>query len=350
MNYLKKTLSVLVLVAFLVIPILQISGAYAVEPTVQEKTTAFLSDVLLLDMSQYDVKLLSYGEPLYSTDGIIQEEVRYELLHDDNKVDATVIFENGVFSWCQISHGKDSLLYTKSQPPNVIDAAKGLIERYQLYSKSSHFQELIDVINTVDEVKSTTVTLGNVRLQIKVSGLLESFTWFYVHDDLEIKALSILFDDGDVWTFREHWSAFKTGSTAVHISEEDAVTIALKAAKDSSWRVNGTEINDFVVLDKYVRTELSMQVREQLTLYPHWRVDLSLDKVYPGGVSSIAVGLWADTGEVRYCKALSYGTGLAPESSTDTSNGQTNFDSTLILLGVTIGLAITTVAIKKKRK
>lgn len=346
----KKIHLALVLVAVLVFSSLQISDAYTVEPTVQEKTVAFLTDVVMLDMSQYNVQLISHGEPLYPPDNIIQEEVRYELLHEDSKVDATFIFENGIFSWCQISHGKESPIYKQAQPSNVIDAAKGLIERYQIYSGSSRFQEMITTLNTVDKMESTTVTLGNIKLQIKVSGLLESFTWFYIYDDIEIKALSILFDDGAVWTFREHWSAFKVGSTAVYVSEEEAINIAMKAAKDSSWKVNDVEIKDFTILDEHVRAELSMQVREPLTLYPHWSVDLSLDKVYPGGVSSIAVGLWADTGEVRYCKALSYGMGLPPEHSTGDSTDQTNFDSALLLMGVTIVLAITTVAIKKKLK
>jgi hypothetical protein len=48
------------------------------------------------------------------------------------------------------------------------------------------------------------------------------------------------------------------------------------------------------------------------TLFPHWRIDRSLDKGYPGGVSSIAVGLWADTGTINYIQELSYG-GSIPE-------------------------------------
>jgi hypothetical protein len=41
-----------------------------------------------------------------------------------------------------------------------------------------------------------------------------------------------------------------------------------------------------------------------LTLYPYWYVTLYLDKTYPGGVSEIGVGVWADTGQVASIQAI----------------------------------------------
>ena len=86
----------------------------------------------------------------------------------------------------------------------------------------------------------------------------------------------------------------------------------MNAAKDILWNVNSEEINNFTILDDPMRTELNMQARQPLTLYPQWRVDLSLDKIYPGGVSSITVGIWADTRTINYAQELSYG-GSIPE-------------------------------------
>jgi hypothetical protein len=42
-----------------------------------------------------------------------------------------------------------------------------------------------------------------------------------------------------------------------------------------------------------------------LTLIPYWYVTLYLDRIYAGGVNSIAVGIYADTGEVASIQALS---------------------------------------------
>jgi hypothetical protein len=42
-----------------------------------------------------------------------------------------------------------------------------------------------------------------------------------------------------------------------------------------------------------------------LTLVPYWFITLYLDKEYAGGVNSITVGVWADTGEVANIQAMS---------------------------------------------
>ena len=41
-----------------------------------------------------------------------------------------------------------------------------------------------------------------------------------------------------------------------------------------------------------------------LTLYPGWRVKLYLDKLYPGNVYGLNIGIWADTGEVNDISTL----------------------------------------------
>jgi len=44
---------------------------------------------------------------------------------------------------------------------------------------------------------------------------------------------------------------------------------------------------------------------QNLKLIPYWYIILYLDKVYPGGVNRIAVGVWADTGTVDQIRTLS---------------------------------------------
>jgi hypothetical protein len=39
-----------------------------------------------------------------------------------------------------------------------------------------------------------------------------------------------------------------------------------------------------------------------LALYPQWTVTVWLDKVYPGGVNSLSVEVWADTGDIAQIK------------------------------------------------
>jgi hypothetical protein len=65
-------------------------------------------------------------------------------------------------------------------------------------------------------------------------------------------------------------------------------------------------VSDFTVLEEPVSAVFHPTQREEyLVLIPYWEVTLSLDKVYPGGVNRIGVGVWADTGEVRRVRTLS---------------------------------------------
>jgi len=57
----------LIFVAVLGLPFSQILGVSATESTLQEKALFFLTDVVLLDLSQYNVQLLSIDVPLYSS-------------------------------------------------------------------------------------------------------------------------------------------------------------------------------------------------------------------------------------------------------------------------------------------
>jgi hypothetical protein len=304
--------------------LVQVPGAYAAESSAQEKTLSFLADVIMLDLANYNVTLL-YDEVSYPTelDGITQEEIRYKLETNGSDLDITFVYRNNMlaFGTIYVNPSRSLVHYTKSQPANLIDAAKGLLDRYQSWTGSSHYQELRDALDLVNEAESTTVTLGNVELDIYAKGSLASFDWTYTYDGITKPGLYLSFRDGNVETINVQWNLFEVGNTMVSISEEEAIAIARERTKNFSWKVgldpNATEIKDFTILETPLNAELSLQAREPLTVYPFWRVDLYLDKTYPGNIFKIAVGIWADTGEVRYITALSHGGGLPSESPAD---------------------------------
>ncbi|MCJ7714623.1 hypothetical protein MUO66_09245, partial [Candidatus Bathyarchaeota archaeon] len=67
-----------------------------------------------------------------------------------------------------------------------------------------------------------------------------------------------------------------------------------------TWEYEGEVVGNFTVLDTPVVAVFHPHPREDfLNLIPYWYVTLYLDKVYPGEISSIAVGLWGDTGEIN---------------------------------------------------
>ncbi len=86
------------------------------------------------------------------------------------------------------------------------------------------------------------------------------------------------------------------------ISSDKAIDLAKNALKGYSWISNGTAVSNFNVLPQPVTVVFHPNTKNGLALYPQWTVTFYLDKVYPNNIYSIAVELWADTGEVAQIK------------------------------------------------
>ena len=114
------------------------------------------------------------------------------------------------------------------------------------------------------------------------------------------------FDSGLFESLVDGWNLFHVGSTEVNISDKEAINIAIKYAKNYSWNAEGMTVTEFNILEEPISVVMLPHLREEpLALIPYWYVTLYLDKVYPGDINRIAVGLWADTGEIAHCNELS---------------------------------------------
>ena len=95
------------------------------------------------------------------------------------------------------------------------------------------------------------------------------------------------------------WYLFTIGNTKSDISADKAIEIARNAVKGFTWKADGADASGFTVLEEPVSATFHPTLREEpLALIPYWQVTLYLDKVYPGGVNRLAVGVWANTGAV----------------------------------------------------
>ncbi len=208
-----------------------------------------------------------------------------------------------------------------------------------------------------------------MKLEVTQDSESTRFKWSQVYNGVDTTTFNIRFLNGVLRSFTNSLCLETIGGTDVNISETQAIKIAVERAKNFSWKAgtdpnNMTEVKDFTVLESPVKAELSMQPREGTTLCPYWMVDLYLDKVYPGGVSSIEVGLWADTGEIHLIQELSYGGNPQPETTPTptaepTPQPQTNTPTTsnmnlAVEAAATIAIATTItltaiIIVKKKR-
>jgi len=279
--------------------------------TSRDKALIFLSDVVHLDMTKY-VSSLEGNTVEYRSDwgGIVEEILKYSLTYEGSKVDVILRFRNVSLSSYSLQVLEGTPYYSQLQPTKLIDAAKGILERYQEYSRTSHLGAMINMLETVNETGDFETTSGNMKLT-RASGrstIKIEFVYTTHNIDFQAKSVVLIFDNyGFLASLSDDWSLFKVGSTEVNVSREEAINIAMEYAKDCTWTVNGEIINNFTLVTDSASAELWPHPREEpLALIPYWYVTIPLDRVYPERVDRIAVGLWADTGEFSICQPLSW--------------------------------------------
>jgi len=125
--------------------------------------------------------------------------------------------------------------------------------------------------------------------------------------DYSAKSIRLKFQENILQELTDDWFLYTVDHPEVAVSRDEAIQTARNAAKNFEWTANGELVTDFNVLLEPVSAVFFPHPRTEgtLTLVPYWFVTLYLDTEYPGGVNSIAVGIWADTGEPANIQAVS---------------------------------------------
>jgi hypothetical protein len=324
-NSKQKMLAITILLSMLMISSAAVFApeVQATELTIQEKGLTILNDVVGIDVAEYTTTPKTLSPNSYF-DVIPQENVEYNLKSEDSTIKLRCTFANRKLQMIYVleNYGTPKLTKTAS---NALEKAKTFLSDYQSYSGNSLYEEMKSMLNKVDFEKNPTTTSGNIKLQAITSGDRVSFAWTYMFNGVEsaYKCVTLAYEDGFLKGFFDAWNLYNIGNTTVNLSEEEAVAIAIERAKAYSWKAgsdNGTfEVTDFNVTGAMV-TQLvfasslyadTPRNDNLLTLYPMWRIGVSLDKFYPGNVYGIWVDVWADTKEIRHVQAAF--TTLSPE-------------------------------------
>jgi DNA-binding transcriptional ArsR family regulator len=270
----------------------------------------FLQNVLQINVTAYDATLLSNEVvPRPDLGGIDEERLTYSLVSSESQINVVFRFRNDKLSRYQLSLIEGAPIYSQPPPSTVLEAAKKLLQRCIAYDGAPYMEEMSNMLDLVNDTENTEITSGNMKLKIAFIGTTAEVQWLYTENgiDFQTKALSFVFENRVLKELTDGWFLFTIGSTTVSTSSEEAIEIARNYVKTYSWTADGTVVSDFNVLDDPVSCVLLPHVRDEssLALIPYWYVTLYLDKVYPGDVDRISVGLWADTGKVAHVRTLS---------------------------------------------
>ena len=274
-----------------------------------DKAIAFIRDVVQLDISKYQLALVS-NDVEFRDDlgGIVEESLRYTLVSSEDRSDVVLRFRDQFLSRYQIYVFEGSPDYYEPQPINLVDSASNLLERYKTYGNASYLDQMSDLLSMVDEVKNVSITDdNNMKLTVSTTNKDTTFFWLYTQEgvDFSPKSLSFVYENRELKQMTDGWFLFETGSTEVNVSRDEAITLAREAAGNFTWEYGGEIIGNFTILEVPVDAEFHPHPRDDfLNLIPYWYVTLYLDDIYPGEINRIAVGLWGDTGEISDIKAV----------------------------------------------
>jgi len=272
----------------------------------------FLEDVIQIDAAGYHATLLSDTvEQREDLGGVLEEIMSYRLTNSEGKIDVILRFRNQKLSWYRIYVLEGMAVYAEPQSQTILETAGNLVQRLSSFEDASYLEEMSNVLASVNEtenLENMEITEGNIKLKVSISGDNGKVQWMYTESGVDFlpKSLTFVFENRILQEISDGWFLFEIGSLEVNISSEEAIQIARNAVDDFTWTADGVVVSDFIVLSEPISTVFHPTQREEyLLLIPYWEITFSLDKVYPGGVSRLGVGVWADTGEVRRIRTLS---------------------------------------------
>jgi hypothetical protein len=168
-----------------------------------------------------------------------------------------------------------------------------------------------DILATVNTLNNTVVTQSNIKLQITVSQGTVSFLFMYTENGIafQAKGVQMTFQDNVLTTLTDGYFLFTIGNTNLATSQEQAVNIVQNYVKTLTWTIGGQKVSGFNVKEPAVSVQLVPHIRgETVVLYPYWYVEMNLDQTYSDGINMVAIGLYADTGQVADVQMLSSNT------------------------------------------
>jgi hypothetical protein len=267
-----------------------------------DKVANFLHNVTHIDTRRYTVSLLS-NNLYWRTDfgGLSEEEVMYSLKSSTSNLNVMFRFRNGHFSRYELIMIESSPILIQDEYNSLLLNAHRILSSYKVYSGDAYLTDMLNLLSKVNSTQSMTVTEGTMKLNIQISGASAELLWMFTENgiDYQAKGLQMTFQNNILISMTDSYFLFQKGSSVVSITQERAIEIAENYVKTITYVIEGQQVSDF----KTTRPPLSVQMvphtrGTSVELYPYWYVELNLDQIYAGGLNIVAVGIYADTGQV----------------------------------------------------
>ena len=225
----------------------------------------FLEDVVQFDTGEFQATLLSDTvEHRSDLGGVAEEILRYSLTDSENQIDVVLRFRNQKLSRYQLSLFEGSPVYSQPQPYTILDAAEGLMERFNTFEDTSYLEDMRAMLDHVEDTENAEVVDDNIKLTVSISGSNAEIIWQYTENgvDFSPKSVSLIFENGVLKELTDGYFLFDIETTEVTVeTEEEAIAIARNAVEDFTWTADGVVVSDFTVLEEPVLATFHPTIR-----------------------------------------------------------------------------------------
>jgi hypothetical protein len=291
-----------------------------------EKSLAltFLRDVVCIDADAYDMSSYRFWtDQNYSEDwkvypGHVSSNVQLSLTKTNSSIDAQMQFIDGKAIWCTLRYQNEPKMKVQ-WPVDLTGAAKSFLKRYKAAFNASYCDRLLPLLDEVNTLtKNWTIKGENLVLKVDVWKEDTRFYWNQLANGMEGGTLfSFTFEDGLPNGFSDYWGIWKIGNANVNVSEEEAISIAQKAAEIYAKEIGANIASVEATLDLY-NDQIALRGGDRLVLYPRWSITLHFDKFFYANetmVTGYQVSIWADTGEIFHQTPEEFYSSLPPQAS-----------------------------------
>jgi len=288
-------------------------SAKAADLTPQQKAQTLTNEILGLDTTKYDVRVENYenGAEMDYLGVVPQYIVTQTLTSDQDNIELFYTFANNNLQMLTIY--KDRYAPEGSNYFRDVAVARDFLAKYQNYAGNSLYTQLSSIIPIEGVSGNYTVISENVVLEAIITEDTTAFKWYYTANGAVApysKFVTLIVEKGCLSAFVDNWHLYPVGNTRVGLSRDEALSVALEAARGHVWSL-GVEASSLSVENfnennvcwealVFMSSVDADNARSEypLVLYPVWQFGIALDRWY-GYMYGVQMDIWADTGEVR---------------------------------------------------
>jgi hypothetical protein len=329
-----------------VILLVQAPGVHGEDTAALDKLQDFLSEVVAIDLTKYNVTNIgsSSNYPSYYGGLVKEEGISFNLESDQSKVSVQGTFYNGFICQATFYPMQGSIVYLQPPSTSALDESRKLLERYRTFANncgldSSHVTLALNMLSSVNvsDPNPALYTLNNIAgfvPSVTISGNMKQETtetgvkWTYTEKGVNMpnKCLTIDFG-GNELLFADTWNLYTVGCFSV-VSEDEAKSVGWEAAENYDLVLvdeNGTLFSvhpdwtnmTFEIALNMIPGQIYKRLpednfvdpgnvtRDPLALYPLWQMVFYFHENI-GDVVGVQVGVWGDSEEVAYISEYGY--------------------------------------------